>query len=362
VGGLRLSSRLDPTEFWFFSGEEEAEAACRSLACGDLLALHEQLLGRSPGQLLSSPAAAAGLDVEPAGASFVRKLRSGAGAVRVTAAGVAGDSGMGSPAYLLGLGGASRARLLSSERGYRDALARRRLLRAVTRPTVCEGAFCMALNLGLDNRQLLPPFLPVQRNQDGVFAAVLRACFGDAYFGFLPWVLLHQPPAPRAFAAADRWRSAARIPTGQVIEVLIRSAAAGPAPAGSPGALRALGRALARLASLPPEAFQEHVRLHLWDQVARQALQLEKLLLSAGHQPGFWADDVRQFLAAWREALPGADVCAPPDLAGQPPAGAAPERLRRLALRFGQLLQHWPDLVEAARELRARGLRPAGRV
>ena len=27
----------------------------------------------------------------------------------------------------------------------------------------------MALNLGLDNRVLLPPFLPVQRNQDGYY-------------------------------------------------------------------------------------------------------------------------------------------------------------------------------------------------
>ena len=65
-------------------------------------------------------------------------------------------------------------------------------MRVVTRPTITDSGYCMALNLGLDNRHLLPPFLPVQRNQDGVFAAVLTLC-GSGCTGFLPWMVLRAP-------------------------------------------------------------------------------------------------------------------------------------------------------------------------
>jgi hypothetical protein len=131
------------------------------------------------------------VDLSRAEPGFFRRLGPCGGRVVVTAAGVMGDSGMGSPSYFLSLRGASRARLLQSEGVYRYALARQQVLRAVPRATVCDAPYCMALNLGLDNRDLLPPFTPVQRNQDGVFAAILRTCCSGDYFGFLPWMILH---------------------------------------------------------------------------------------------------------------------------------------------------------------------------
>ena len=57
----------------------------------------------------------------------------------------------------------------------------------------------MTTFFGLDNRVLLPPFFPVQRNSDGIFGLMLQKStwHGTA---FLPSVLLHAPP-PRTFAA-----------------------------------------------------------------------------------------------------------------------------------------------------------------
>jgi hypothetical protein len=129
--------------------------------------------------------------------------------VLVTMLGAEGDAGMGSSLHLLTLDGDSRARLLASEAAYRHAVARRRVLRGVTRPTVGDGGFCMAMHLGLDGRGLLPPFLPVQRNQDGVFAALVRCCLGGGLFGYLPRAVVHRPPAPGA-----RPTSHGRMPAG----------------------------------------------------------------------------------------------------------------------------------------------------
>jgi hypothetical protein len=186
--GLAFSQRPDPTEFWFPDGDGPLLPLSDPVGA-DLLAVHEGLLGTTvPG---------------PNG-----------GPVLATAAGVAGDSGMGTAVYFLLLDGASRNRLVRSPEVYRAALTGRRLLRAVSQATVCRPGYSMALNLGLDNRRLLPPFLPVMRNQDGVFAALMRACFPDSLFGFLPWTVVHEPPTPRPSLADGMRESVTGLRTG----------------------------------------------------------------------------------------------------------------------------------------------------
>src|SRR5262249_38689334 len=119
--GLVLSSQFDPTEFWF-SSEGDTLPPCDPLSEQDLPAIHAQLLGKSLGHCIADAKANAALDLDPTAAAFFRKLEPRGGRVVVTAAGVAGDSGMGSSAYFLSQDGSSRARLLHSERTYRHAL------------------------------------------------------------------------------------------------------------------------------------------------------------------------------------------------------------------------------------------------
>ena len=51
----------------------------------------------------------------------------------------------------------------------------------------------MTTFFGFDNRLLLPPFFPVQRNADGIFGLVLQKCVDGSRVAFLPSVLLHAP-------------------------------------------------------------------------------------------------------------------------------------------------------------------------
>ena len=340
--GLALSSRFDPTAFWFLPDDEPNVAETAGGA--DLLAVHERLLGRRPGDCMTAPGE---LDLDHVGAALFRKR----GTVVVSAAGVAGDSGMGSSIAFLTLDDESRSRLLRSERDYRHALAGHRVLRGVTRPTICDAAYCMALNLGLDNRRLLPPFLPVLRNQDGVFAALVRGSLGDDFFGFLPWVVLHKPPTARP-ASAVPWREAVRLRGGQIIQTLLRAIPLSPTPTDPAGSLRKLGQAVVDMASMPQPDFDETVRLQLWAQMSRQATHLTAQLRRYGEQPDYWAADVRQLLAALAEELPDERFPVLSDIDDR-------GRFRALVLRLGHLLQAWPDIVAAARDLRTHGVRPA---
>jgi hypothetical protein len=336
--GLTLSSQFDPTEFWFLP-EGDTSAGSE----GDLVAIHERLLGRGP-----------------AGPGFFRKVQTGASRVLVTSAGLFGDSGMGAPLYFLSLAGDSRARLLADERSYRRAVEHQQILRAVTGATICEGAFCMAPNLGLDNRRLLPPFMPVQRNQDGVFGVLLRTCFPASLFGFLPWAVLHRQPV-RPSWSADSWEQATSFRSGQVVQALIRSFSFGPEQTDEAKNLRALGEALVELGSRPAPDFQAVVRGHLEKHRGLIAAQLERLLQQFAGQPAFWANDVRRVLQGIQEAsahdvFPCSDLR---DVCGDQRAAAL---LQRLVGRFGRLLRYWPEMTEAARDLRSRGQRPAVRL
>jgi hypothetical protein len=355
-GGLCLSSQFDPTEFWF-PAEGESAGSPGSFQDEALLSLHEQLLGRDVGACLSA-AGAGDLDLGPAGLGLFQKLRAGDGRVLATMTGVRGDSGMASSVYFVSLDGSSRARLLCSEAVYRQALLSHQLMRAVRRPTVCEPGLCMALNLGLDSRRLLPPFVPMGRNQDGVFASILRSCFPGAFLGFLPWLVQHQRPTPRRPGAIDIGTSAAQVSSGQVIQSLAGSFTPGFERRDVAANLRALGKTLGELGRAARADFEEVVRLHLWNGLSGLASRLDGQLRAYGGQPDFWAADARRILTVLGETLPEPRYLLPTDLRATGDRDAL-AMLQQCLGRFGRLLECWPDLVEAARDLRAGQVRLA---
>jgi hypothetical protein len=351
--GLALFNGHDPTEFWFLAGAAD-RAAVGPAVEGDLAGLHERLLGRGLERCLAE-ATAAGLDVSRVNSGFFTRLAPGTGTVLATMAGVLGDCDLASPLSWLLLEGPSRSRLVRSESDYRAALASRQVLRGVTQPTLGGGSFCTALNLGLDNRRLLPPFFPVLPGHDAVFGAVLRGCC-QGYVGFLPGALLHQSPR-RSFTVDDLNRAAGQVSTAHVVQMFI--AAMTPAPCGPEQALRALGAALSNVAALAPADFEQQVRLHVCNARSRWLGQLEEQLRRLGGSPTWWAADVQQVMARLRDGLLQSERCLPGDLC----AAVGPDRagviLQELVGQFGRLLQVWPDVVAAARCLRQRGVRLA---
>jgi hypothetical protein len=230
--------------------------------------------------------------------------------------------------------------LVGSESAYRAALATRRVIRAATRPTVCDAGVCMGLNLGLDLRRPLPPFLPVQRNEDGAFGALVSACCPDAFFGFLPWLVPHEPPGGRAGAPEDLLCGAAGIHTSHAVQLLLQAHA--------PRGLPAAGAALADLAALPPAGFAEAVRLPALAAAAGLASHLAGLLKKYRGRPGYWAADVRRVLEVIRRRVAEPDYTMPEDLAQAFGPERATEALRGVVGRFGRLLQIWPAVWRAA--------------
>ncbi len=190
--GLAITA-TDPVEHWYPGPGDEVFPAGAALP-EDVFAIHEHLLGRTLADAIARERSSA--DVRPSAALLERARRPGA-RVRVTSSGVAGDSGFGSALSVLLARGASRARLIATERGYRHALQSRTLLRAAPRSSITSDAACMATVLGLDGGDVLPPFAPVERDEDGLFAVTLQRAAPGSFTAHLPRLSPHVPPEAR---------------------------------------------------------------------------------------------------------------------------------------------------------------------
>ena len=333
---VTFTTAYDPTEFWFFAGREELLAASQE-APMDLLAGHERFLGRGLEHL--------GGEVPPTGT------------VTITLQGLAGDSGMGSPRYLLTLAGASRTRLLASTGTYSSGLTNRDVIRVVQQPTIAATPFCMTPFYGFDNRRVLPPFFPVERNSDGVWGLTLHHCLKDSHVAFLPWTLLHAPPEHRAFALDDAWKEAAGI---RIADILIAATLAHNAAGtvdGDEARLTRLGGYFRELGALEAGEFAAFVRTVQQMRTLAATTQMETRLREFDGAPAFWADDVRRMIATLRDASMRSDYIVPTDLREGRDAEETAGLTRELVARYGALLECWPALVESARHLRARECR-----
>lgn len=342
--GLRLSSRPDPSRFWFYP-DRDAALAVSEWQPIDPLALHEGYLGHTAAACVAALTDPAGLDLDEADGPLVRRSATG-GRVAVTATGLAGDSGMVSPAYYLTLRGPSRERLLADYATLRDTRA---VVRAVTRPTLSTASFLMTPCVGLDATTLLPPFLPAGRNEDGVFAHTLRTVSPDALIAHLPWVICHDPPEPRDFPPDARHLPLTSLSVAQAVILCLTATPLG--PGGDPASrLAHAGRGLQEIAALPDPDLQELLYLQRLAQIGHHIAHLDESLRLYDDGPAAWADDLTTAIAAGREGLLRPEDCLPAELRDQDQPLAATRDLLR---RFGLLLEVWPAVFAAARRLNA---------
>jgi len=158
----------------------------------DFLSLHEKMLSKHPGTLIEEYDQ---INIDHLREKrLLQKLADEASHIAVTFAGISGDSGMHKHWQRLCLDGDSYQQLIEDEYSYREKLCTRQIFRGTSQFTISDTPFCMGGNIGLDSSRLLPPFMPVQRNEDGIFGLLLYLCFPKACQGHLPYAIRHVPP------------------------------------------------------------------------------------------------------------------------------------------------------------------------
>jgi hypothetical protein len=345
--GIRLTSVTSAAKLWFFEDKPPVEPD-DSL---DFFALHEQMLGSSlPEQVNQiSPELVHMHEVTP---GFFHAASGGCNRILVTSMGLVGDHGGANPLAFLTLAGNTRAALMRTEETYSESMANHLVVRSVQSPAIGDCMHFSGAKLGLDNREMLPPFMPVMRGQDSIFCTVISRT-RSGYFGFLPYMVLHD--RPQRFPQ-DLRKHASGIRNYSVIVELIESFKC---MRHNPEENQfALGKHLEDLAQLPLSDFESVTKQAARFMAIQQIQRLEPLLAKYGGSPSYWARDLEEYISTKRASVSSRYYHVGSDLVEAFGGEHARALQQRLVLRYGQLLKAWPQLRSAAQELRNKGFLP----
>jgi hypothetical protein len=348
---LAVTGPHSTQEYWFYPDHASALAAARFEAA-DLLGLHEAYLGKACGALMAA-ASNGGSRPTP----WFRLMRDHAH-VKVTQNGVVGDSCMFSNiGHLLHGGPASRSRLARSDTTLATAMTSREIIRSASRPTLRLGGLLIGPDYACDQSSILPPYFPVFRASDTSFSNLLSLAFPAYAFADIPWLVTHDALPGRRYnnrGYSERWRCSA----GETIRALLFVEAAGAYRSVS-DPLSTVGDRLVGFGRMAGEDFAHLVRSQVDALIARKADRLERLLAGSDPESVHYADALRQSLANLGASTSDPLRWLPVELdRGGGPADTM-ARLQRLTRRFGELLQRWKSVDEAARSLAVAGVKLA---
>lgn len=207
-----------------------------------------------------------------------------------------------------------------------------------------------ALCTAVDNRDILPPFFPSYRNEDGVHGLLVALCVRDSCVAHVPLVMQHLPEMERRNTADN----IGRLRVCDLVMACCSLWSPGPGMA-TVDRIRALGAHLEALGGLPEREFKAVLMPPLYGRLAAILSQGENLLKAQNHQPEYWATALGEELDRYSSRAVEADYLVPWDLA----PGLRPEampHIQRMVRAFGQILIWWPAIVRAARELASEGV------
>ena len=349
---LEVTSKRIPREWWFFENRDEIKSTLRESG-RHFLDVHEMLLGRTVGQCLTQVGDDGdGLHVGDVNPELLNRVSNDA-KVRLSFAGAMGHCGRLSKSIRMFPGIATLQRM--SEK-YETYATTTEILRATKRPTITNGDGCVSMNVGIDNRSLMPPFNPIEQGEDQLFGKVLNICFHDDLRGYFPYSLLHDPLGNRGIKTDPIFDG---FKAYYLMDVMMSEAEEWIQADGAE-ALDQLGRHLETIASCSPKAFSGYVRRIAQERVSQQFGSVEWFFHEYRRDHPQWADEAVQYMESMMKLVEGGAIEVPSDL-----RGGADEKLRVLqdmTKQFGRVLRHWPALHATASSLREQGVRIAERV
>jgi hypothetical protein len=336
--------------FRFASDLEEAISSVMPAQLS-VLAAHEELLGTEI-QGADSPDSEDGDDLTSIAVTGpgARLPSASSGSVGMTVTGVVGDSGMPNFGRFMLARGVIRERFLPELQRMQDSGERRNMIRGFRRPIIGKAGVMMTTATGLDNRLLLPPFVPSGRAEDVIFGVTTGKCLTDVYTGFIPYALVHSPETKRCYEPLG-------LPLGLPDVFLIICQNCNAAQRGNHAAnLRSLGQGLQSIGRMPANQFKfwvsDGVRATL-----RSRIHLCETTLHFFHNsPPPWHQAMYKWISSLRGVLNRERPEDLVDLRIKNARDTPYEPLQRFIATFGELLERWEEIRSAALRLRSAGL------
>jgi hypothetical protein len=348
--GIRFSGHLDPRDFAFFASRAEALDAAVT-ADEDLLGAHERLLGQS---LAALHRTAGAHDFTDACEHVFAGLRSSDSArVRITTSGIAGDGALYSPHRLLFSLDARHHWSALDQASYSNALTSRETLRIAQRESVTHESGCMLYSTGLDNRDLVPPFAPSGGNEDGLFGAMLRCVSPATFSGHVPVGIFHDSHRDSPYTS-EPMRCVSQVRLSEAMIALLQAWPGAHARATVATQMRRLGEHFAELGEIDAEEFAGVCIRASLDMRCSDNGRSELPPSMATRYPAHWRAGLKEYRERFERSVIDPSFFVPAEFKReQESLDDAFQHMQQYVMQFGQLLQAWPELWSAARELRA---------
>ncbi len=350
---LTCGGHEDGRTWNFFDDRLSALSSLRRIE-GDLLASHASLLGRSVSSLLCN--GRPGLtQLTDACTHLTGSLLHGRDQfVRVTFAGLAGDSARYCSHRLMFMTGDVHAVLRSDVAAFTRALATREVQAAVSRPTITHDGPCMSYCMGVDNRAIVPPFSPQGRGEDTVFGALIGQCDRSAVFGYVPLGIVHDSTRPSAYGD-DAMPSARETRISEYLAHLAHRMMPQFVAVRPEERLRQFGARLLDVAALPPADFMEMSTDLMLSARASQLNWLDNRLASDSRYHEGWRVEFGRYRDVFLRSATNRAFFVPVECEKQRGYQFAVAHFQQMLREFAQLAIGWHGLRLAAETAKTDG-------
>jgi hypothetical protein len=205
----------------------------------------------------------------------------------------------------------------------------------------------MAGCMGLATGEMVPPFMPSGRNEDGVFGAMLHAIESLSLFAHVPVGVVHD--SDRSASYEDRsMRSASETRVSDVLMLATRAAMMGATELGSSSRLARLASVLTALGELDAPEFITYATRLVLDSRALQLARIEVMVSRAAEYPPYWRSSLEEYRRTVVRSLARPDFFLPIECQDAGGVEQGFNRLQGFVGDFGALLSAWPEMWREA--------------
>lgn len=344
--GLAFVGHEDPRNYAFFTSRRQALNAAPWCEV-DLLGAHEAMLGQS----LADVAERAPItDLHDACSHIVTGVESKDQScrIRLTSSGVAGDGAMYSPYRFMFNPVTARSWVALDKPTFTRALTRRETLRIVPQASVSHQSATMMYSAGIDNRTLMPPFIPLGANEDGLFGVMLRLIAPMTFLGYVPVGIVHDSSRGPTYDAA-KMPCVSQTRIAELIVALLQDWATNATSVAPRVRLRRLGQHLIALSEKGLSDFAEQAAMAsiaLW---RRECERLDAIIAATPDLPPFWIKELRIYRQTLIENAVDPAFFIPIEVKGRDSAARGFRRAQIYLGNLGRLMEAWPEIWSTAR-------------
>jgi len=271
--------------------------------------------------------------------------------VLITQSGMVGCPGTNTNTWLPSMDEESLEKMLASEKKTAFALNTRKVWSSHSNPHFSPHSN-MSQITGLDNRQMLPPYLPIMRGEDLLFGHMTDFIFPTSVALDYPWAVPHLPIPEREWQDKDlEFKPLTPFPMFFFSKILEYKSACQSVEPGD--RLLALSAWYRDLASTSPESLLALYRDDTLSNVSSKLKHMDELLVAAKSAPVDWQNYLRNGI---RQLNAGLDAASREDM----PVKGIPDSLegnelltfwKETWMGFAEALAVWPEIRQAAKEV-----------